>query len=336
MKTYALLVGLEKYQNRIKPLTGCINDVTLFGNYLKNKLNVPENHVKTLKNNEATKVNIVTTFQNHFAQATKDDVVIFYFAGHGVTQAANPVFLKTAVNGVLECITCSDSTLDGHNMIADKELRWLINGLSERTGCHILVINDCCHSGDSTRSIEDDNEQVRMMTDEQGTPIDVPMRPWKEFIFSSEITERAVERNDLNAILPQGKHIQLAACSSEELAQEDLIVRRGRFSMYLLDLLENSGGKLTYYDLRSLIFRRMSTLKKRQTPQFYAHNDTLFQPFLGGAAQTEVQANVNFNNEKNEWQMDMGSVYGIPQGAAVFVNLPNKKPRFGLRDCAGL
>ena len=332
MKTYALLVGLDQYQDRrIPQLAGCVNDVTRFETYLKTSLFVPEKQILKLTNAQATKATIVAGFQSHLAQATRDDVVIFYFAGHGIKQAANPVFKAGSLNDAMECMTCNDTTLTGSNLIADKELRWLINQLATKSqGCHILTIFDCCHSGDNTRDIgEPSTLKKRALDDIRGREFIMPMRPWNEFLFSKTISEKAVETNDLEAILPQGAHIQLAACASNETAKEK--DGRGLFSKYLVELLESSGGKMTYYDLRSLTYRRLADFPpvNRQTPQFYAVDQSLFQPFLGGAAQTEIQANVSFSKTRNQWEMAMGSIYGITKGAKVFVNLPNNKGQEG-------
>ena len=328
MKTYALLVGLDQYQDkRIPALHGCVNDVTRFETYLKTKLRIPDAYVLKLTNSQATKIAVATAFQKHLAKATKEDTVIFYFAGHGIKQHANAVFKTDVLNDTFECMTCYDTTLTGGNLIADKELRWLISELAKKTdNSHILTIFDCCHSGDNTREIEQTTLNERFVRDmnDRGKAFIMPERPWKDFIFSKTITENDVKINDLETILPQGAHIQLAACASNETAKEK--EGRGLFSKYLLELLETSGGKISYYDLRALTYRRLSSFppENRQTPQFYAVKDSLFQKFLGGEGETEVQADVSFSTDRNQWEMSMGDIYGITQGAEVFVTLPHK------------
>ncbi len=139
----------------------------------------------------------------------------------------------------------------------------------------------------------------------------------------------------LDGVFPQGKHIQLAACASNETAKEDYCPEdaslekaemRGYFTFYLLELLKNSNGKITYYDLRSLIYSRLSRFSaaRQQTPQFYTVEESIFQPFLGGAPQTEITATIHFNTDKKQWEMNRGDIYGIREGATVFVALPHK------------
>jgi Caspase domain len=329
---YALLIGINEYKDQdIGPLDGCVNDINRFEQYLLSALKVPPTQISKLLNKQATKKGIVAAFETRFAQATKNDVCIFYFAGHGVRQYANPVFRAESNNDSLECLVCYDANFDGENMLADKEQRWLIGQLADKSdNCHILTIFDCCHSGDNTRAVGKSDTKERMMR-ERGEEWTAPQRLWNEFIFGEQITEQmiadnAAANNNLDAIFPQGRHIQLAACGSNETAKEVFGSDCGYFSKYLMNLLESSNGNMTYFDMRSLIYRQLSTLppEKQQTPQFYAVGSSIFQPFLGGAAQTEITATVNFNTKEDRWEMNMGAIYGVYKGATVFVTLPHK------------
>jgi hypothetical protein len=334
MKIYALLVGINNYQ-KVKPnLTGCVPDILRFEAYLKESLNVPDGQILKLTDTEATKNAIVAGFQTHLAQATYEDAVIFYFSGHGVRQIANPVFKADAINDTIESMTCYDTAVNGINLITDKDLRWLIRQLEVQTkGSHILTIFDCCHSGDNTRDTSKAKSIARLAEyDAKGGDF-FPQNPWNEFVFSKTISEQQVTEalkngEKLDAIFPQGSHIQLAACGSNETAKEPISGERGGyFSKYLLKLLKSSNGKMSYYDLRSLIYRHLESQLRpedKQTPQFYAVNSSLFQPFLGGDFQDTVQANVQFNDKKGRWEMTIGSIYGIYKGATVFVTLPHK------------
>jgi hypothetical protein len=333
MKTLALLVAVNRYQDTgISTLGGCVNDVNRFEQYLLTALNVPQINILKLFDKQATKANIVAAFQQHFALAQSDDVCIFYFAGHGVRQETNAAFRVEDINDKMECLACHDTNFKGGGLLADKEQRWLMHQLAKKSGgCHILTLYDCCHSGDNTRAIGGESDvKVRMIKTRGDEELVMPQRPWRDFIFAKTLTEATIAKNaamnnKLDVVMPQGAHIQLAACGINELAKEG--GGHGYFSSNLLDLLESSNGKMTYFDLRSLMCRRLSNLpiEKRQTPQFYAVESSIFQPFLGGSTQTSLEATVNFNAEKSRWEMNMGSIYGIFKGATVFVTLPHKR-----------
>ncbi len=342
MKTYVLLVGLNEYQEKkINKLEGCINDITRFEEYLLVAPAAKNVDILKLQNEEATKSGIVTAFKTHFANAQKGDICLFYFSGHGVLQYANPVFKSEAINSNLECLACYDTRFTGTGLLADKELRWLIHDLYEKSkGCHILTIFDCCHSGDNTRDSGGNALQERTIRAGNGVKFIMPERAWTDFIFHENVPQqRAIDsfkaNKHLDVVFPQGKHIQLAACASNETAKEDYCPEdaslekaemRGYFTFYLLELLKSSNGKITYYELRSLIYSRLSRFSaaKQQTPQFYTVEESIFQPFLGGAPQTEITATIHFNTDKKQWEMNRGDIYGIQEGATVFVTLPHK------------
>lgn len=336
---YALLVGLNNYKERIKPLNGCVPDIERFEKYLRTNHGLGDDHIKTLIDSAATKKSIIDQFRQHLGKAEAGDTALFYFAGHGVLQVANPSLKTSVMNDKIECISCYDTTLTGANLIADKELRWLIHELNKgKPNCHIVCIFDSCNSGDNTRDVSTGLESVtRLIQDEYGEKI-MDMRQWNEFVFHNSVTEAMINEaissgGNLDDVLPQGAHIQIAAAASNETAKEtpsNEPERYGYFSHYLLELLEATKGKITYYDLRSLIYQKLNRLpeRKRQAPQFYAMGTSIFQPVFGGTSieQDEVLANVFYNKEQYRWEMDMGGIYGIPDVNSdapieIFVNL---------------
>jgi hypothetical protein len=89
---FALVVGINNYQYGTPPtLRGCVNDSKIVFAYLKDTLHVPEANIVLLHNEQATRETILTTFETHFihnSAITRDDAIIFYFAGHGSRQRA--------------------------------------------------------------------------------------------------------------------------------------------------------------------------------------------------------------------------------------------------------
>ncbi len=84
-EVYSILIGISDYKHipDEKDLKFCDDDVVLFYRLLKNNLNIPESNIYILTNQEATYNNIVATTQQAFKKARKEDLVIFYFSGHG-------------------------------------------------------------------------------------------------------------------------------------------------------------------------------------------------------------------------------------------------------------
>jgi Caspase domain len=335
MKLFALLVGINRYK-AIRGLNACETDVNSVKTYLTESHGSDAN-IKTLIDQEATRDGIVSHFRTHLKQAKQGDVAFFYFSGHGVRQKANDVFKSSSLNDNIECITCHDTSLDGRNLLSDKEIRWLIHELYTATKCHIVMVFDSCHSGDATRGLGDVNppEGTEPMkrtavalasnpTEQSRMPeLILPVRQWSDFIFANKLKEdfikKTVSKGDsLDEIFPQGNHIHLAAASSNEPAWE--AGGTGLFTKSLLEVLRATNEKITYYDFRSLAYQRLNRYyggsKKniRQSPQIYSFEESLFQPFFGGIVQQKgIETNLYYNEPKKQWEIDMGAIYGIPE-----------------------
>ncbi len=73
--------------------------------------------------------------EGFFADATRNDVLVFYYSGHGVRNANNQLFLCAA-----------DTVLARMNATALGS-RWLNDAMSDSAAKTIVVVLDCCHSG---------------------------------------------------------------------------------------------------------------------------------------------------------------------------------------------
>jgi hypothetical protein len=325
-KLYSLIVGINDYQHVTK-LGGCVNDAERIDAYLKKVTKDSEFEYVPLilTDDKAKKKNIEDAFLNHLAKAEKDDVAFFYFSGHGAQEKGNAVWKKIDADSALETMVCYDSRdNNGTPDLADKELRYLIHEVSKKNP-HIVVISDSCHSGDNTRS---DLVKRRLPNEgengENGEVITsrlsnlAPQRSWDKFCFANKISPDAIANtNEIKDILPEGRHIQMAACKDRELAYE--LRGSGVFTSMLLNVLERSNGNISYSDLRQRIRHSVSG-KFPQHPQIYASsNDSgeLMQAFLGGAA---VKEPFYYNVQKNlktsmGWVLSIGAIHGVPPNA---------------------
>lgn len=189
-----------------------------------------------LTNEQATRQAIINGFEKHLCKADSDDVVLFYYAGHGSQQKVPEAFSHLEADNYNETLICYDSRTKDNWDIADKELAYLISQVSKNNP-HTLVILDCCHSGTGTR----DSEIVRQ------APGDERQRPWDSFIFAKDSValEKLAAANNQDKKMKwrgfQAKHIAIAACRSYETAKEYTSVdgqRRGAFSYFLTETLK--------------------------------------------------------------------------------------------------
>jgi len=307
---YALLVGINDYQKPVPKLGGCRGDVASVETYLKS---LPDTtlHLKTLLDKEAIKSNIIAGFREHLAKAKADDVALFYFSGHGTQEKADPVFWPSEPSKRLQSLVCYDGIVQKNgeetfNLLADKELRYLLHELSA-TEAHVLSIFDCCHSGDNVRGKAARRYAPRLT-------YEAPLRPWEQFIFSDRLKQEAFANKPIVELLPEGRHIQIAACAPDEKAYED--GGKGLFTAALLDVLKRSDNYITYYDLQS----RVRNFLKGQTPRVYASRsdpDEVFHFFLDRDVPTDnltkgLLGNV-IHRAGEGWWLDMGHLHGVSE-----------------------
>lgn len=317
-KLQALLAGINQYQPPVPPLAGCVHDVGKMEAYLKANAGDFQLSLQALTNEKATKAGIVQGFQKFLAQAGQGDTALFYYSGHGTQEDADPVIWRFETDKKLEALVCYDSIQEtegnvAFNLLADKELRYLIHQLSLK-GPKIVTVFDCCHSGGNTRN-DYVGEQLEGIRQRRYHPSRLsqacPQRQWEDFLFAKEISPQSLKTKPLSDVMPAGPHIQLAACQSGQSAYEK--GGKGAFTTGLLQLLEATGGQITYY---GLAHRLRYLLKKSfdQSPQFYAAGESegeLFKGFLGKDIEGSALSGNVIYNDKMGWILDLGSMHGL-------------------------
>ncbi|MBW4670377.1 MAG: caspase family protein [Cyanomargarita calcarea GSE-NOS-MK-12-04C] len=311
-KIYALLVGIDCYhpQSRgVGNLKGCVNDIEAIEIYLRKRIatdakwELVENSVSPwkLRNDLATRQAIINGFQQHLCKADSEDVVLFYYAGHGSSEGSPEVFWAEKPDRKIETLVCYDSRTEKGQDLADKELNYLIEQVAILNP-HILTILDCCHSGTATR----DPDVI-----ERQTSGDLNVRELKDFIFPAEWLDR---RLSSNYKLP--RHIAIAACRSHQTAKEYIGSdgkQRGAFSYFLTEALQRTNGSLSYTDLVQDINALITGKVRDQSPQIEAQPEDIRQTFLGGA--TGERANyftLSYDKQiYHNWVINGGVLHGV-------------------------
>lgn len=130
IETYAVVVGVADYYHFNK-LTFTIDDAERFHAFLQSPEGgaVPKENLTLLLDSLATKRNIINTIYDVYEMADSNDLVIFYFAGHGLEGSFLPIDFKED----------DPSTRLNHSSIA--------NAINDCEAKFKLVIADACHSG---------------------------------------------------------------------------------------------------------------------------------------------------------------------------------------------
>jgi len=331
---HALLIGIDTYES-VRPLAGCIQDVRSVEDFLKTQkeFNLSLKILTSDGSEKPTKANIVKAFSTHFEAVQPGDVILFYFAGHGVRERTNvPAFLRVEPDGCLATLVCYDTQArSGHkgegSTLSDKELRYLLYKYTAPKNAHVVFITDCCHSGGNSRNLEGgqpitgEQVDVQELTSRLATPQALPERPYEGFIFSNEISLQTLSNDQviLDEFFPEADHIHMAACRNVEEAWE---ARRddgsigGYFTITILDILKKISAGLSYYELRKRATSIMRDMKRKpQTPQIYASNknpNEIYSTFLKGTpGKRPAYCTVTYN-QATGWTIDLGAIHGIP------------------------
>jgi uncharacterized caspase-like protein len=105
-KKYAVVVGVADYQGTGMDLRYSDDDAYRFYAYLKScNGGVDDENISILVDEAATKENVLRTMDNVFSKAGPEDMLIFYFSGHGAEGAFCP---QDATNQYSSLLTHDD------------------------------------------------------------------------------------------------------------------------------------------------------------------------------------------------------------------------------------
>lgn len=239
----ALVIGLGKQED---PNWGKINgdkDVPFVQKMLKE---AGYKDIRTLMNEHATKARIVAAFKLLTSRCRGGDVVYIHFSGHGQQ--------VTDVNGdeqdgwdeawiPYDAYLAYGKKDKGEKHLIDDEINVLLTAIKNKIGDDgkMLVVIDACHSGDSSRGNEEDDDVVT-----RGV--------WNDFIipYNKKMkTKKASER-----------WLTLSACEDFQLNQEIKKPQVGKLTYALYMMAQKRS-----FDFRDIeIFMDQYRARLPQTP----------------------------------------------------------------------
>jgi hypothetical protein len=260
MKVWALIVGVGDYL-KFSPLKFTTQDARTVYGFLRSVEGgaVPENQIKLLLDKEATAYNITNTAADLFEQADSNDLILFYFAGHG----KNGAFLPYDFDG-------NQGNLLHHGLVNSL--------LKDSPAKYKLCVVDACHSGsfdlDYSISYEDYLESYH--------------KSGAETITSSTRSSRDI-RDRIKAYYASFEGIKgglalILSSASEEISLEANKLEQGVFSYYFVQALKGAantadvtGTKDKIIDINE-IFRYVEKNVRKftfgfQHPQIYGEYD---------------------------------------------------------------
>lgn len=220
-KTYAVVVGISKYQTESLSLDFADRDAAVFADYLRSKAggSVPEDNIRLLLNDKATYGAIYDALDWLLATCQPGDLVYFYFSGHGDMEHQT-IF---QIGFLLSFNTPRNNYIN--NAVRIEDLNNIANTLSITNKANVVLITDACHSGKLTGS---ENRGINLVGEQLRTV--------------------------------QKKEIRITSCTTDQLSSEDAGWGGGRgvFSYYLVKGLKGLAdrepdGTVTLAELRNYL-----------------------------------------------------------------------------------
>jgi hypothetical protein len=92
MQSWAVVVGVSQY-TAMPPLNYTDDDARLLADFLRSPQGggLDDEHLKLLVDSQATKANITAVLEETFGKAGPNDLIVFYFSGHGMPGAFLPI-----------------------------------------------------------------------------------------------------------------------------------------------------------------------------------------------------------------------------------------------------
>lgn len=344
---WALLIGIDCYMGRTisalpeyPHLGGCVSDVLLMDDFLRTRLQVPDERIikltatgRGIKPQEAseqwpTKANIIAAFQDLTSRAQKGDQIYIHYSGHG----GRAVTLFPSVkgdDGLDESLVPTDYgqiknlAKPEDRYVRDLELAALLQKMVDKQ-LIVTIVLDSCHSGGASRGGSergDTGTAVRgsnKVDTVPRTPSKLVASPRKLMAGWQKQTRGTRSAQLAGGWLPNPEgYTLLSACRALELATEYTVApgkRHGYLTYWLWETLQKP--MLNWEMVHQQVASRVYGLNRTQTPQLQGVGD---RAVFGGAALT-LPAGVNVLEVDNErLRLNVGQAGGVSVGAQFFV-----------------
>ena len=292
-KGISLHIGINNvspnyYANYINPLSGCVNDMESMEQLAK----AQDFSTSTLKNEQATRENILNFLSKAAADSEVGDIVLISYAGHGAPIRDDDFNEET--DGWDEAWV----TYDG--FLLDDELYTAFKEFQE--GVRVLLVSDSCHSGTMARGListegfesQDENTNIRFVP---SNIVDQVLKLHGKSRNGFSMSSRSLDFKDAKASI-----LLLAACGDHQFAQE--IDGNGVFTTRLLEEFHHI-NEVEAIDYNVLIERIKGHMPDDQIPslKIEGNHSVKFDdqlPFSIDSTSEPIMKEVNDETDKSE------------------------------------
>ena len=287
---WALLVGIDNYQNDIGDLKYCVADVEAFRKELIETAGFKPDKVflmtdRMSEQDQPSQINVILRLDILAGQVQPEDTFIFYFSGHGISTDDQSFLLATDSNAT------TTTTLE-LSAIPLQKVRQILSKIKAQ---QLLTIIDACRNNPASGRGSQDN------------------------LLSDDFARGFKVQRQAGSSGKPAVSATLYACSVGERAYEWSEKKHGVFSYYLLEGLKgeaaNANGNVTIADLADYTQRKVvdwaQTYRgKKQTPWLS----------LQGGSKLILAKNVVKETVKVESPTETVNIESVETKATLFIN----------------
>lgn len=136
---FALIIGIDDYINCGK-LRGAVSDAKAMKEYLEQVLRVPEDHIRTLFDQNATRDAIIQAFKDlqKDERIEKGNPIVVFYAGHGGELPSPASWTWWDPKSTIQCLLSRDYDGSYIHPIPDRAVGSLIEGIAKAKGDNIV------------------------------------------------------------------------------------------------------------------------------------------------------------------------------------------------------
>jgi hypothetical protein len=141
--SYAIIIGIENYRQKLPKVDFAVSDARLVGNYLSRAMGYPEENIITLLNENATNVDLAKYIEQWLANnVDKGSTIFIYYSGHGAPNTKTGDAFLVPYDGDPSFISQTGYPL-----------KRLYEALGRLPAREVIVALDSCFSGAGGRSV---------------------------------------------------------------------------------------------------------------------------------------------------------------------------------------
>ncbi|TWV93953.1 hypothetical protein [Chitinophaga pinensis] len=189
--------------------------------------------------------------------------------------------------------------------VVDKELAYLLyKTLHQKSKVHCLLVMDCCHSADNTRSLAPREAQIQNRQVES-SGLKLALSDYLGY------NEGFYEIEDGRLKIKPARYVHMAACRDDEEARDTWMADYSPVNCR--NCLWSGATVLSYRNLERSLAATVAIANSMQHPVTYASTDEdLDLPFISGEpVKFKPTFEVRFNAAKDRWEMIAGRLQGI-------------------------